>query len=35
MSDIYKLEMTAITGESISFSDYREQAMLVVNLASQ
>ena len=35
MSDIYKLEMTAITGESISFSDYREQAMLVINLASQ
>jgi glutathione peroxidase len=35
MSDIYNLEMNAITGESVSFSDYREQAMLVVNLASQ
>jgi glutathione peroxidase len=35
MSDIYNLEMNAITGESVAFSDYREQAMLVVNLASQ
>jgi glutathione peroxidase len=35
MSDIYNLEMNSITGESVSFSDYREQAMLVINLASQ
>jgi glutathione peroxidase-family protein len=35
MSDIYNLEMNAITGESVSFSDYRDQAMLMVNLASQ
>ena len=35
MSNIYNLEMNAITGESVAFSDYREQAMLVVNLASQ
>ena len=35
MSDIYNLKMNAITGEPISFSDYREQAMLVINLASQ
>jgi glutathione peroxidase len=35
MSDIYNLEMNAITGESVSFSDYRDQAMLVINLASQ
>ena len=35
MPDIYSLEMNSITGESVSFSDYREQAMLVINLASQ
>ena len=35
MPNIYNLKMNAITGESISFSDYREQAMLVINLASQ
>jgi glutathione peroxidase-family protein len=35
MPDIYNLEMNSITGESVSFSDYREQAMLVINLASQ
>ena len=35
MSDIYNLEMNSITGESVSFSDYSEQAMLVINLASQ
>ncbi len=35
MSAIYNLEMNAITGESVSFSDYRDQAMLMVNLASQ
>lgn len=35
MSDIYAIEMDAITGETISLSDYRDQAMLIVNLASQ
>lgn len=35
MSDIHDLEMNAITGETISFSDYRDQALLIVNLASQ
>ena len=35
MSEIYDLEMAAITGESVSFSDYRDQALLIVNLASQ
>ena len=32
---LYDLEMTSITGETISFSDYRDQALLIVNLASQ
>ena len=32
---IHDLEMKSITGETISFSDYREQALLIVNLASQ
>ncbi len=32
---IHDLEMTSITGEMISFSDYRDQALLIVNLASQ
>ncbi len=35
MSDIHNLEMTSITGDSIAFSDYRDQALLIVNLASQ
>ena len=35
MSEIYDLEMASITGESVSFSDYRDQALLIVNLASQ
>lgn len=35
MSEIYDLEMASITGDPISFSDYREQALLIVNLASQ
>lgn len=35
MSEIYDLEMASITGDLISFSDYREQALLIVNLASQ
>ena len=32
---IHNLEMESITGEMISFSDYRDQALLIVNLASQ
>ena len=35
MFDMYGLEMKSITGESISFADYRDQALLIVNLASQ
>ena len=35
MSQIYDLKMRSITGEETSFSDFREQALLVVNLASQ
>jgi hypothetical protein len=29
------LQMESITGESISFSDFKDQALLIVNLASQ
>ena len=35
MSKIQDLEMTSITGESVPFSSYRDQALLIVNLASQ
>ena len=35
MSEIYDITMNAITGEAKSFSDYRDQALLIVNLASQ
>jgi glutathione peroxidase-family protein len=33
--NIYDLQMEAITGDTISFSEFRNQALLVVNLASQ
>lgn len=33
--NIYDLEMESITGELVSFAEYRDQALLVVNLASQ
>ncbi|MFT5208604.1 MAG: glutathione peroxidase-family protein [Flavobacterium sp.] len=33
--DIYQLEMEGIDGEAISFSEYRDEALLIVNLASQ
>ena len=33
--NFYDLSMESITGEQISFADFREQALLVVNLASQ
>jgi glutathione peroxidase-family protein len=35
MSNLYELEMASITGEAVSFSDFRDQALLIVNLASQ
>lgn len=35
MSQLYDIKMLSITGEEISFSDFREQALLIVNLASQ
>jgi glutathione peroxidase-family protein len=35
MSSIHDLEMKSITGEMISLSDFRDQALLIVNLASQ
>ncbi|MFT7687456.1 MAG: glutathione peroxidase-family protein [Candidatus Azotimanducaceae bacterium] len=33
--DIYQLEMEGIDGTSVSFSEYRDEALLIVNLASQ
>ena len=33
--NLYDLQMTAITGEEISFADFKDQALLIVNLASQ
>lgn len=35
MSEFYDLEMASITGESVPFSSFRDQALLIVNLASQ
>jgi glutathione peroxidase-family protein len=35
MTTFYDLEMKSITGETISFSQYRDQVLLIVNLASQ
>jgi len=35
MSDIYDIKMTSISGEEISFSEFRDQVLLIVNLASQ
>ncbi len=35
MSPFHDLEMKAITGEAVSFSQYRDQVLLIVNLASQ
>lgn len=31
---IYDLEMSSITGEQVSFDRFRDQVMLVVNVAS-
>lgn len=33
--NLSELEMEAITGETLSFSEYNDQALLIVNLASQ
>ena len=33
--NIYDLQMESITGENISFSDFKDRALLIVNLASQ
>ena len=35
MSKLYTMEMNSITGESVSLSEYRDQVLLIVNLASQ
>lgn len=35
MSKLYEFTMNDITGEPVTFSDYRDQALLIVNLASQ
>jgi glutathione peroxidase-family protein len=35
MSDIYAIEVETITGETISLSEFKDQALLIVNLASQ
>lgn len=34
MSAIHALTMTAITGEPVAFAGFRNQALLIVNLAS-
>ena len=35
MSKLYALEMNSISGKSVSLSEYRDQVLLIVNLASQ
>ncbi len=35
MSKVYDLTMDGITGESVELARYRDQALLIVNLASQ
>ena len=35
LSEFHELSMVAITGETLSFEKYKDQACLVVNLASQ
>jgi glutathione peroxidase-family protein len=34
MSSIYELEMTGITGEQVDFDQFRDQVLLIVNVAS-
>ncbi len=33
--NLYDLTMESITGDLVSFAEYRDQALLIVNLASQ
>ena len=35
MSELYNLTMKSAGGDDVSFSDYRGEALLIVNLASQ
>ena len=35
MSSIYDLTMDSINGDPVALSNYRDQALLIVNLASQ
>ncbi len=35
MSAFHDLEMTSITGEQVSFEQFRDQVCLVVNVASE
>ncbi len=35
MSAFHDIEMTSITGDQISFEDFRDQVCLVVNVASE
>ena len=35
MSEIHDITMKSITGDEISLSDFRGEALLIVNLASQ
>lgn len=35
MPTFYEMKMESITGEMVSFSEYRDQVLLIVNLASQ
>ena len=34
MSSIYDFDMTSITGEQVSFDMFRDQVLLIVNVAS-
>ena len=35
MTNFHDLEMTSITGEQVSFGQFRDQVTLVVNVASR
>lgn len=35
MENIHELEMPSITGEMLSFSKYKDQACLIVNVATR
>ena len=34
MSSIYDLQMTSITGEQVDFDQFRDQVLVIVNVAS-